>query len=105
MKTETRYHSNIKPQSSFLVLIHVADKGKVDLCPGVPDTNPVYAEMCAEKRNDISKIFYNYESGKYENIDRDGFSYIQGTYAYYWDNSEYQEEERRREDEHQQNGY
>ena len=105
MKTETRYHSNIKPQSSFLVLIHVADKWKVDLCPGVPDTNPVYAEMCAEKRNDMSKICYNYESGEYENIDRDGFSYTQGAYVYYWDDSEYQEEERRREDEHKQNRY
>lgn len=77
----------------------------MDLCPGVPDTNPVYAEMCAEKRNDMSKICYNYESGEYENIDRDGFSYTQGAYVYYWDDSEYQEEERRREDEHKQNRY
>ncbi len=79
----------------------------------------------------MSKICYNYESGEYENIDRDGFSYIQGAYVYYWDDSEYQEEEdylqeeeerrweeerrreeeqrweeeRRWEDEHQQNWY
>lgn len=53
----------------------------------------------------MSKICYNYESGEYGNIDRDGFSYTQGAYVYYWDDSEYQEEERRREDEHKQNRY
>ena len=51
----------------------------------------------------MAKYCYNYESGEYEYIERDGFSIDQGRYAYNWDNSEYrreeEEEERRRRDE------
>ena len=51
----------------------------------------------------LAKYCYNYESGEYEYIERDGFSIDQGRYVYNWDNSEYrreeEEEERRRRDE------
>ena len=45
----------------------------------------------------MSKWCFNYESGYYENIERDGFSFDRGEYVYNWDDSEY-----RREDEEQQ---
>ena len=52
----------------------------------------------------------NYESGEYEDIDKDGYSWTRGEYANNWDDSEYRrereeeerrerEEERRREEE------
>ena len=51
----------------------------------------------------MAKYCYNYESGEYEYIERDGFSIDQGHYVYNWDNSEYrreeEEEERRKRDE------
>ena len=48
----------------------------------------------------MTKLCYNYDSGKYENIDRDGFSWDCGKYVYNWDDSEYKrEEEKRREEE------
>ncbi|MBO6280542.1 MAG: hypothetical protein J6M95_03070 [Bacilli bacterium] len=34
----------------------------------------------------------NYESGEYEWIDEDGYSWDQGEYVYNWDDSEYQRE-------------
>ncbi|MBO4322731.1 MAG: hypothetical protein J5919_06995 [Clostridia bacterium] len=43
----------------------------------------------------------NYESGKFEWIERDGFSWDQGDYVVFWDDSEYrreEEEERRKEE-------
>ena len=51
----------------------------------------------------MPKWCFNYESGEYENIERDGFSIDQGEYVYNWDDSEYrreeeEEEERRRAD-------
>lgn len=48
----------------------------------------------------MAKWCYNYESGDYEYIDRDGFSWDRGEYVYNWDDSEYrrEEEERREED-------
>ena len=48
----------------------------------------------------MPKWCFNYESGDYEYIERDGFSIDQGEYVYNWDDSEYrrEEEERRRED-------
>lgn len=51
----------------------------------------------------MAKWCFNYESGDYEYIERDGFSIDQGEYVYNWDDSEYrceeeEEEERRRED-------
>ena len=42
----------------------------------------------------MSKWCFNYESGEYENIDRDGFSIDRGEYVYNWDDSEYEQEER-----------
>ena len=48
------------------------------------------------------KYCYNYDSGEYEYIDKDGYSWDQGEYVYNWDDSEYrreeEEEERRRLD-------
>lgn len=48
----------------------------------------------------MAKWCYNYESGDYEYIDRDGFSWDRGEYVYNWDDSEYrrEEEDRREED-------
>ncbi len=39
------------------------------------------------------KWCFNYDSGKYEYIDKDGFSITQGEYAFNWDDSEYIREE------------
>ncbi|WP_022779560.1 hypothetical protein [Butyrivibrio sp. AE3009] len=49
----------------------------------------------------MSKWAFNYESGEYEDIDRDGYSWTRGEYTYNWDDSEYrrEEEESRREEE------
>ena len=41
----------------------------------------------------MSKWCFNYESGDYEYIERDGFSIDQGEYVYNWDDSEYRREE------------
>ena len=50
----------------------------------------------------MPKWCLNYESGEYEYIDKDGFSYDQGEYVNNWDDSEYrheeEEEERRQQD-------
>lgn len=52
----------------------------------------------------MTKYCYNYESGEYEYIDRNGFSYDRGEYVYNWDDSEYrrEEEQRRQEEEEAQ---
>ena len=55
----------------------------------------------------MTKWCFNYESGEYEYIDKDGYSIVRGEYVYNWDDSEYhreeeeeeEEEERRRNDE------
>lgn len=52
----------------------------------------------------MSKWCLNYESGEYEDIDKDGYSYTQGEYVFNWDDSDYrreeeEEEERRRQEE------
>ena len=52
----------------------------------------------------MTKWCFNYESGEYEYIDKDGYSIDRGEYVYNWDDSEYhreeeEEEERRRNDE------
>ena len=49
----------------------------------------------------MTKWCLNYDSGEYENIDKDGYSIDRGEYIYNWDDSEYrrEEEERRRNDE------
>ena len=41
----------------------------------------------------MSKWCFNYESGEYEHIDRDGFIIDRGEYVYNWDDSEYNREE------------
>ena len=41
----------------------------------------------------MSKWCFNYDSGEYEDIDEDGYSWTQGKYVYNWDDSEYREEE------------
>ena len=51
----------------------------------------------------MSKWCFNYESGEYEDIEKDGYSWSRGEYVYNWDDSEYQrEEERRREEEEEE---
>ena len=50
----------------------------------------------------MSKWCYNYDSGEYEYITRDGYSIGRGEYVYNWDDSEYRQEEednRRRDEE------
>ena len=47
----------------------------------------------------MSKWGFNYDSGDFENIERDGFSIDRGEYVYNWDDSEYRrEEEEQQED-------
>lgn len=41
----------------------------------------------------VSKWCFNYESGEYEDIDRDGFSWTRGEYVYNWDDSDYKRDE------------
>ena len=38
------------------------------------------------------KYCMNYDSGEYEWIDEDGYSWEQGEYVYNWDDSEYRNE-------------
>lgn len=53
----------------------------------------------------MSKWCFNYETGDYEEIERDGFSITTGEYTYNWDDSEYrqeeEEEERRKSEENE----
>ena len=51
----------------------------------------------------MSKYCFNYDSGEYENIERDGFSLDQGEYVYNWDDSEYRREEEEAEEERRRN--
>lgn len=48
----------------------------------------------------MTKWCLNYESGNYEYIDEDGFSWDQGKYVFSWDDSEYRygQEERERDE-------
>lgn len=46
----------------------------------------------------MSKWCYNYESGQYEDIDKDGYSYDQHRYVNNWDDSEYRREEDEEDD-------
>ena len=51
----------------------------------------------------MSKWCFNYESGEYEDIEKDGYSWTRGEYVQNWDDSEYKrEEERRREEEEEE---
>lgn len=51
----------------------------------------------------MSKYCFNYDSGEYENIERDGFSIDQGEYVYNWDDSDYRREEEEAEEERRRN--
>ena len=51
----------------------------------------------------MSKYCFIYDSGEYENIERDGFSIDQGEYVYNWDDSEYRREEEEAEEERRRN--
>ena len=53
---------------------------------------------------DVAKWCFNYESGEYEYIDRNGFSWDQGEYVYNWDDSEYRREEEEEEEEKKRRG-
>ena len=41
----------------------------------------------------MTKYCFNYDTGEYEYIDKNGYSYDQGEYVYNWDDSEYKREE------------
>jgi len=47
----------------------------------------------------MTKWCFNYESGEYEYIERDGYSIDRGEYVYNWDDSEYRREEEEEEEE------
>lgn len=44
------------------------------------------------------KYCMNYDSGEYEWIDEDGYSWDQGKYVYNWDDSDYRNERDEEED-------
>ena len=46
----------------------------------------------------MAKYAFNYDSGEYEYIERDGFSIDRGKYVYNWDESEYRREEKEEEE-------
>lgn len=46
----------------------------------------------------MAKYAFNYDSGEYEYIERDGFSIDRGKYVYNWDDSEYHREEKEEEE-------
>ena len=41
----------------------------------------------------MSKWCFDYETGEFANIERDGFNVDRGEYTYNWDDSEYRQEE------------
>ena len=45
----------------------------------------------------MRKWCFNYESGEYEEIDRDGFSISQGRHVFNWDDSEFRRVEKEEE--------
>jgi hypothetical protein len=45
------------------------------------------------------KYCMNYDSGEYEWIDEDGYSWDQGEYVFNWDDSDYRNERDEEEDE------
>ncbi len=47
----------------------------------------------------MPKYCYNYDSGDYEYIDKDGYSWDRNEYVYNWDDSEYRREEEYDDDE------
>ncbi|MBO5938439.1 MAG: hypothetical protein J6Q82_02945 [Clostridia bacterium] len=47
----------------------------------------------------MAKWCYNYDSGEYEYIEKDGFSIDRGEYVYNWDDREYRSEREEEEEE------
>lgn len=47
----------------------------------------------------MSKWCFDYETGEFANIERDGFNVDRGEYTYNWDDSEYRREEEEEEQE------
>ena len=47
----------------------------------------------------MTKWCFNYESGEYEYIDENGYSWTRGEYVYNWDDSEYRREREEEEEE------
>ena len=47
----------------------------------------------------MTKWCFNYDSGEYEYIDRDGYSWDRGKFVFNWDDSEYKREEKEKEEE------
>lgn len=47
----------------------------------------------------MPKYCYNYDTGDYEWIDEDGYSYNSGEYLYNWDSSEYERDKHNEDDE------
>ena len=45
----------------------------------------------------MTKWCLNYESGEYEDTDKDCYSWTRGEYVYNWDDSEYRREEEEEE--------
>ena len=45
-----------------------------------------------------SKWCFNYDSGEYEDIDEDGYSWTKHEYVYNWDDSEFRREKEEREE-------
>ena len=46
----------------------------------------------------MPKLCYNYESGQYEYLEKDGFSVERGEYVQLWDDSEYRREEQEQQE-------
>ena len=46
----------------------------------------------------MSKWVLNYDSGEYEEIEKDGFSITRGEYVFNWDDSEYRREKEEEEE-------
>lgn len=53
----------------------------------------------------MSKWSFNYDSGEYEHIERDGFSITRGEYVYNWDDSDYRREEEEEEHRREENDW
>lgn len=47
----------------------------------------------------MSKWCFDFETGEFANIERDGFNIDRGEYTYNWDDSEYRQEEEEEEEE------
>lgn len=47
----------------------------------------------------MSKWCFDFETGEFANIERDGFNIDTGEYTYNWDDSEYRREEQEEEEE------